>query len=562
MPTTRRFVRGLAALGTVLALAGCASIPSSGSVQQGITLDNSGSVQVDILARGPQDGDSQQQILDGFLAAAASPQHDYQIAREFVTSDFSQQWKPDSATTVDQIDQRTSSATSDTSIALRIKPIANVSDQGDYAAANADTSETRNYSFAQVNGQWRITAAPQGVVIDQATFGVVWSSYSLNFFSLDANYLVPDVRWFARRETTQTAIVRALIAGPSDWLVSGVSSAVPTGARLDADTVPVANGTATVNLAVDAIPSTDTLSRIETQLLSSLGGVNAISQVAIQINGVPENVGTMLPAPTSTPKVDSRPVVLNGSGFGYLSAVSGQLESIAPLAAALTALAPRAITVGVNAQFAAATSGSGVYRVTSSGSSQVFAGGGWTAPTADPNGGIWATRSASVVSWQAADGGTAQFATGWGSDTVVAIAVSRDGTRLAGLLQSGGVMRLVVSAIARGGDGSPTAIGAPLVVSTIDGSAATGGAPLAWLDPSTLGVLGGGSEVSFTSAVIGGQSTAIAAPTGSVTVAGGNSSRDVRVETSAGELFLMQSGTGWQSRSTGVQVLAQQTGLR
>lgn len=557
---TRRPV-GVFAMAAALLLAGCASIPSTGAVQQGITLDNSSQVQVDILARGPQDGDTQQQILDGFLAAAASPQLDYQIAREFLTADFSKQWKPDAATTVDQADQRSVSTTSDSSIALRIKPAATISDQGIYSAAISSAAETRNYSFTQVDGQWRISTAPQGIVIDQPTFGVVWSSYNLEFLSPDSSYLVPDVRWFARRETTQTAIVRALVTGPADWLAAGVSTGVPSGARLDADTVPVSNGVAVVNLAVDTVPNIDALARIQTQLLSSLTGVGGITQVSLEINGIVQNVSPMQPAPISTPKVDTRPVVLNANGFGYLSSVSGQLESIAPLAAGVAALSPSAVTIGLNGQFAAVTSGSGVYRVSSNGTSQIVTGGGWTAPSADPNGGIWVAHASGKVTWQGADGGSAEFATGWGSDTVTAIAVSRDGTRIAGLLQSGSVVRLVVSAIARGGDGSPTSIGTPLVVTETDGSAVSGGAALAWLDPSTLGMLSSDSELSMTSAVVGGLATSMAAPNASVTIAGGNSVRDVRVNTSAGEMLLLQSGT-WQSRSTGVQVLAQQTGLR
>lgn len=537
----------------IMALAGCASIPTSGVVNAGVALSDSSSIEVDILARGPQDGDTQEQILQGFLAAAATPRLDYQVAREFLTSEFSQQWKPDSGATVDQLADRSSSATSDSSISLRIKPTASVSDEGIYTAAQSGAAETRNFTFKQVNGQWRISQAPQGILIDQPTFGIVFGSYSLQFFSPNAAFFVPDVRWFARRETTQTAIVRALVAGPIDWLQPGVVTAIPEGAALEANSVPLVGSKATVNLAVQSVPSADQLSRIQAQLQASLAGLSGVSSVELLINGTAANVVPLVPAPT-IPVVDSRPAVLTETAFGYQSNLSTELQTLGALSDAVVKLAPSAIALGENDSFVAALTANGVYRVTAQGAAVVWAGSDWLAPTADPNGGIWSSR-AGRLSWQGPDGGTASFDPGWNGAVASAVAVSRDGSRIVAAIPDGSAERLVVSAISRGGDGSPIGLGAPVAIAVLNGVAGS----LSWASSTAVSVLVSGSDI--VSATVGGQSSTLNAPAGATTVSAGNGVRDVRVLTSTGEL-MQASGTSWQNRVGQVLVLAQQTGVR
>lgn len=548
-------LRSLSAM-LVLALAGCASIPTTGAVYAGVALPDTNSIEVDILARGPQDGDSQEQILQGFLAAAASPKLDYAVAREFLTSDFSKTWKPDSSATVDQSADRSTSATSDASIALRIKPMATVSDEGVYTTSQSGSAETRNFSFTQVNGQWRISQAPQGIVIDQPTFGIVFGSYSLQFFSPDWSYFVPDLRWFARRETTQTAIVRALITGPTSWLKPGVISAIPEGASLEADSVPLTGSTATVNLAVQTVPTSEQLSRIQAQIQSSLIGLSGVSTVQLAINGTDENVATLVPMPT-TPIVDSRPAVLTSNAFGYLSTVSAQVQPFSGISDAVVKLAPSAAALGVNASMAAALTSVGIYRVTAQGSAIVWAGSGWLAPTVDPGGGIWTSR-AGKVEWQGSDGGQAEFDPGWNGSTATALAVSRDGTRIAAVVNSGGVERIVVNAIARGGDGSPTGLGSAALVANLDGAAAS----LSWNSSIGVSALTANSDAfEVVSANVGGQSTSLNAPSASTAVSVGNGTREIRVLTGNGTLQ-QAAGTSWQERATQILVLSQQPVVR
>jgi hypothetical protein len=83
-----RHAAAFAAAVLVAALAGCASIPTSGAVNAGDPRPREESVDLEVLPRGPQTGQTQQQILDGFIEAAASPRGNYEIAREYLTPAF------------------------------------------------------------------------------------------------------------------------------------------------------------------------------------------------------------------------------------------------------------------------------------------------------------------------------------------------------------------------------------------------------------------------------------------------------------------------------------------
>ena len=63
----------------VLALAGCAGVPSSGPVEQGSIIDDADEFDVAFNPRGPQEGASQSEILLGFIAAALNPSNDYEV---------------------------------------------------------------------------------------------------------------------------------------------------------------------------------------------------------------------------------------------------------------------------------------------------------------------------------------------------------------------------------------------------------------------------------------------------------------------------------------------------
>ena len=137
----------------------------------------------------------------------------------------------------------------DTAMRVDATPAASLRDNGQYEEPESRTPIPLDYRFEQVEGEWRISIAPTGILIDQVSFAQVFREYTLYFFDPTHRYLVPDVRWYAGRDSAQTSIVQALLAGPAEWLAPGVVSAFPEGVELDPAAVPVAGGVASVSLA-------------------------------------------------------------------------------------------------------------------------------------------------------------------------------------------------------------------------------------------------------------------------------------------------------------------------
>ena len=553
MPSRLRLTLGAILIGL---LAGCATIPTSGPVTQGNAVAGDGAVDFDIIARGPQAGASQEEILRGFLDAAASPQADYGVARSFLTSNFSRSWRPDAGTTIDRYATRSVVAGGPGRLILSVFPVATVSDTGSYAEADAGDSQQLDYQFSQVDGEWRISNAPQGIVLDEATFPIVFRTNSLYFYSPDGRYLVPDVRWFARRESTQTAVLRALLAGPREWLAPGVRSAIPTGTTLDGDSVPVVGQVATVSLTMDTLPSPAELGQLTVQLQNSLLGVTGVSSVALEINGAPVSP-TTLPNPIVVPRVDSRPAVLTESGFGFLSTLDGSLAELSPLTAGLEEIEPSAIALGASGQSAAALNAAGVWLVTAEESQLLLPGANWLPPVIDPSGTIWSAREPGRITWVNAEGVSGELVSNWGDGNIQALSVSRDGTRLIAALDAGAQVRIVATAIIRPVDGGvPTGLGDSLLLTQILG----GEARLDWVDPIRIAVLSRlDSSASVTTITVGGTQLAATAPASAIALAGGNVARELRLRSDAGAL-LVASGAGWQARAKQISVLATQIG--
>ncbi|GAA4165466.1 LpqB family beta-propeller domain-containing protein [Gryllotalpicola daejeonensis] len=546
-------------------LAACATIPRDGAVTRGgaVSAQDNPFGQVDYLPLGPGDGESKQQILNGFIQAAVSPEAGYQIARQFLSSSFRSQWNPDASVTVDRAAQRTvDDGGSSTQLKLEITPQAFIDQTGDYRAADSQAPVPLNYSFVKEHGQWRISQAPPGIVIDSDQFQNVFSPHPLYFYSPDYSFLVPDLRWFpSSRTTIATRIAKALLAGPSPWLQDAVVTAFPKGAQLASGSVVVAGGTAQVALnSVAAAADAPTLNRMGEQLTESLG--TSASSVDLTIGGVGQDVSGATSA-VQNPAVAANPLVLRSGKFGFLSGksvvplggVADQLESLHPTAATVTADGGAAAALADGSVYAASDALSHPVRVDDR--------HGLVAPSIDSHRIVWsATTDASApFAVSAGDGATATLKAAWpDARQLLSFAVSRDGTRLAALIgTTDGQSHLMVAGIVRDATGHPTRLGEPV---DLGGLGLSSGISLTWSDELTVAVLGvspqGGTAI-VTQQLGGLLSDTTSGPAGAAVIAAGNPSSQLWVLTSNGSLET-PAGNGWQTVSTGVQVLATQQG--
>jgi hypothetical protein len=541
-----------------LLAAGCASIPTSGPVQQGdpvVATDSAGDF--DILVEGPTAGASQEQILEGFLEAALSPRGNYRVAKEFLTPAFADEWQAGAVATIDVLADREQEAVDDTTWRVEATPAASLSSNGQYEEPDSSTPILLDYRFEQVEGEWRISNAPTGILIDEVGFSQVFRKYTLYFFDPGYRNLVPDVRWYAGRESAQTSIVQALLGGAAEWLAPGVVSAFPEGVELDPAAVPVTGGVASVSLAGAALDNLSTVQRMQAQLDASLIGVRNITSVDLTLNGADPDAPPLAPEPPTNQRVDPRSVVFDGETFGYLATSGEGVDPIGGVSDQVVALAPIGASLGPDAESAAVRSADGVW-IVRSGEESLFLDprDGLVTPAIDGEGVVWSVPSGlpDQLAWFAPDGTTAQVPVPWSGSSIAAIEVSRDSTRIVALLADGGRTHFVVASIDRGDDGRPVGLG-PVALDLADIS----GTPLdvAWLDSRTvasLTALPDGTTHIITQE-LGGFARESDGPVGGVLIDGGND--DLRALTSTGELDV-RSGVGWQVRASGIRFIAAQ----
>ncbi|WP_022901594.1 GerMN domain-containing protein [Humibacter albus] len=572
-PTTRRRDgrwRGLrasiVAVSALALIAGCAQIPTSSAVKEvgPISEQDNDLGQVDFLPSGPQTGATQDEILKGFIQAAVSPQGDYSVARDFLTTGFATRWNPDASVTVDTGSDRDYRTLGADQKQLTMTPVAFVDADGSYRRAETSTAIEQEYTFVKQKGQWRISKAPNGVIIDSSRFTNVFAPHSLYFFSPDLAYLVPDERWFPNSPASlQTRIAKELVGGPAKWLDGAYVTAFPQGSQLTSDSVTVSDGVADVDLnttagAVDAL----TLSRMQLQLSESLASVAGISDVRISIAGVQRPVQTAVdPAPIQNPSVDSNALVSRNGKFGLLSGSS--VSEIPGVSTKVEALSPRAVTLSADHRAAAvlAAGASWLVSADTDDPKKFDARHGVVAPTLDPSGYAWSgSADAPTDLVVAAPGGTTSTLNAAWPDarSLAGIAMSRDGTRLAALVRTDSGTDIMVAGVVRNAGGKPQSVSTPVDLGPVSAGAATS---LTWLDDLTVAALSttstGNSSIDLQT--VGGESEIEQGPGSGASIGPVGASPYYWVLTSAGSLQWPR-GTGWQQRIDDVQLLGQQLG--
>lgn len=561
---SKKVSRALAALIAILGLVvltACSGIPRSSGVNQGSAVVPVEDDAIEFLPSGPVENGTIEQILRGFIEASSSPVSDYAIARQFLTPDFATKWDATTAVNVDS-GLRNVTQTSESKGQLTYSLTAQVDAQGNYSDVSPTQAITNDYSFESVDGQWRISSAPNGVVMDKFTFDQVYQAHPLYFFDSTNSVLVPDVRFFPAGASASTRITKALLAGPSGWLSANgaTHTSFPPGTALVADTVPVSRGTATVDLNSAALSADPTVIRqMKQQLSASLQSVDNIDTVNMLVDGATLNNAISSSIDSVMPKlVDSRPLVLTDKAFGYWT--GSKVESVNQLAPTMLASQPTAITTANGNTLAGilASEGTGFIR---NGSVQIVdTRSGLVAPALDNFGYLWSVPQdqPSKLLVISTDGKQQQLEVPWATaDAILSLAISRDGSRVLALLETNGTNELVVSALLRGEKSVPVQLGVPVTLSLAAGTpvAAT------WVDPTTIvSVSTSGTTANVRTQVIGGQGADLPVLTQGtpISVAGANTVAGIRILTSDGNVLTQRSSAQWQSTVSGVITLATQ----
>jgi hypothetical protein len=553
---TRLGMAGPAALLLAALLGGCVSIPTGGGVTTE-EIDTSGPEEsLTSLPPGPAVDASPSDIISGFISAGRGPQKNYEVAREYLTDDFRLTWTPGARTLISPT-PISPVALADNTWSVTVSTTASLDADGHYSVVG-DTVELPFGLVQNDEGQWRISAAPDGTLLPPNRFTGIFKSYDLYFFDPTFEFLVPDRRWFPSGSNVPRRLVSQLLLGPSPWQGSGVLfSAFPTGTE-QGDPPEIIGGVATVELSSEVqTADATTKRRMLQQLTESLGSVSSIREVTIVSAGftlaIPDGGSSAdsqyLVGSEVVGGLDGRVGIVTESGVSELEAIGGAADPLAVTAASLSRTR-RAMAI---------RNADGVSLIRSGEDPVVLdTRSGLLPPSLDPSGFTWTVPAASPGALLAiAPDGSAFSVPGLPTDArIVSFDVSRDGARVLAALDTASGPRLIVAGVLRNADDVPVELSSTVIDLRV------GSEPLidaAWVDGVTVVALSGtGAATTVVAYVIGGQSTSLGSPAGGVAIVGGNDREGTRVLDADGDVLRPGGGDSWQSTGIVASFLATQ----
>ena len=549
-------------LAWVVALTGCTSIPSSGSVQSAAIESSAEGVTFDFLPPGPSAGASKEEIIAGFIAAGTAAQDNYRVARSYLTAEAQGIWNPN-ASVVIRAGEPTVTATSETTLRYSVQVAASVDEFGRYLATTAATPQELRFELAKEGDEWRISDAPDGIVLTEPAFSEAFAAYRLYYFSRGYRELVADVRWFASRGEVSTKIVRSLLAEPSFWLDQGATAtAFPEGTQLALTPIPVSDGVARVDLTTSVLGATEvTRQRMLTQLNASLSQVQGISSATMSIN---QNELVIAPlgddGPTLASGRDGRLVVLLGRRFGYLQA--GQVERIEGLSDQVANLQPKSVFYSDAFDQALVVRSDGLWKVPQGAQAALLDDRpDLVRPIVDSCGFVWSSVAPStpdMVRIYSTSESVSSLALELGQDSrLVSFELARDDTRLLLLVQTETGVRVLLSAVERNDECVPQGIGEFVELGPLTGTAVDA----AWIDDARVAVVvkdeltGIGEAFVFDTS---GRSSSLGRPSRPRAMVGGiGGVAGLRLLSEDGTIY-QPRGNGWQATGESASLLATQ----
>lgn len=418
-------------------LAGCAQVPTSGpivEVDQPVT-DVTTSSFVRVLARPPQPGMGPTEIVQGFLDAASGFEDDHAVAKEYLTDEAARQWIPAAGVRVYGNDTESLGTPNDDVVRMTASQVGLISSRSQYTQSPQDSTLEVDFEMVRIGADWRISRAPQGLLLSRAAVERSYREYETYFVAEPGGILAPNPVLFASSQRDVTSdLVRSLLAGPSRWLAPAVASAFPADTRLQG--IAVTDGVASIDFS-SALSAADDQARQElsAQLVWTLRQVAGVLAVEITVDGQPFDVPDA-PSPqprTAWPQYD--PDGLSSEATYYLVR-SGRVLTLAatnvavPVDGAAGTDAPpvRDPLVSLDETAIAATDPSGVLLT-----SALESGARWRrGPVTSTRGGSWDRTG---LLWVARDSGV-EVVNVLGSRAVrselsgiSSVQVSRDGSR-------------------------------------------------------------------------------------------------------------------------------------
>lgn len=555
-----KYPAALLALLMVL-LSGCARIPTSGPVGKS-SESSAGNVSAPVfLPAAPQPGASPETIIDYFYRAGSGYEDDYAVARQYLTQASAVSWKPDKRALVYREARVVPTGTEnvfnyelDVSYSVNADGIATQSPPG--------TVERIPVTVTQVDGEWRISAIPDGTAIAEETFKVIYGAYPIYFYDPTFTYAVPDVRWFLKNKTVK-AMTSALLAGPAPYLRGAVASAFPSGIKLARESVPVVSGAAQVDLTAKELTETSAEDRLRMQMQLTLTFRSQPDVVNVELRANQDLVrvednGSVLP-PVLDKTVPSRQIAISGNELvRYENNRVSPLPDMQPV----SALNPRYPAESPVSQTAAFLNDgrTTLYSISPGQPARALTTRTTLSrPSINLNDWVWtagpgATGATEVVAFHPA--GVAEgaavpsvtLAPAWlAGRTVKELRISRDGVRALVISEQNGKSKVQIAGVIRAGDGTPRELTAPItLVASSDPDQGV------WVNGTTVAVMKGAAGTNVTPELLSltsGQPQQLAPWPGVVAISAGNGADDLYIQ--SGEGIFQRLGNGWSPQIKG-----------
>jgi len=478
---TRRFAALFAALTALMLLVTSCSpmLPTDGPVGTSAP-DSEQGFNYAPQAEPPVSGSSPEQIIEGFIRAGAGSQDDYAIAREFMSPEAAREWRPDERTLVYASDPSILFSGEDTySTTFQVDAV--IDSSGILTRLPEEATEIMDFGLEQIDGEWRITDAPDGTMLIDGTFQQVFQAHTLYYFDPQLRYAVPDQRWFLNRAGIASEIVGALLAGPAPYLEPAVVSAFGDGVELERSSVPVDESTAMVDLAPELVENAEPAERalMQQQLNLALTSLSRVTDVEITVAQREFDIPTEAELPEDerpdyevSPEVDSTQVGIEGGTLrrqnDQVTLTIGSLPDIAdldPQAPAVPNTAAEEVFGFLNGD------GNQLYHLRPERAPDlVLEADDLTRPSMDNFGWTWTASQEgddatvhAIAYDESLEPSRAEVSADWlGSRTITSLRIAQDGARAAMILDDDGERGLYVAGVIRDSTGIPRGLGQPL----------------------------------------------------------------------------------------------------
>ena len=245
----RRLTQGVLAIAVMVALSGCIGLPEDGPVLDAEVAGERSQERVSSIdGRPPQPGASRLEVVKGFLDAMMAWPISTSIAKQYLTDDAAEEWRPNATVIYTSLGQPREDGST---VTIPMRDAALLDDSGGWRGSIPADRSTLEFQMTVEDGEFRILEPMDALVVTSDWFKHRYRQASLYYFDPAAQVLVPEPVFVPVGESFATNLVNALLAGPPPRLHDVVQTFIPSGLSVGLS-VPVVDGVAALDLQGDA----------------------------------------------------------------------------------------------------------------------------------------------------------------------------------------------------------------------------------------------------------------------------------------------------------------------